>query len=113
VILEYGYVVGSLADCKFVADTLALFSLINSSIEQIFIHGLLSLTEQETVDLAAVGQKLEELGLAKISTEINTFLENTGEKGGVQDLMRLFTLNRLLERLYTRAFLLGQLQEVS
>ncbi|MHA2496212.1 MAG: hypothetical protein ACXAEI_12040 [Candidatus Hodarchaeales archaeon] len=67
-----------MADCKFVADTLALFSLINSSIEQIFIHGLLSLTEQETVDLAAVGQKLEELGLAKISTEINTFLENTG-----------------------------------
>lgn len=104
---------GSVADNKFVADTLALFSLINNSIKQIFIHGLLSLTEQETADLAAVGQKFEELGLTKISAEISTFLENTGEKGGVQDLMRLFTLNRLLERLYTRAFLLGELQEVS
>ncbi|MFW9995904.1 MAG: hypothetical protein ACFFD4_27945 [Candidatus Odinarchaeota archaeon] len=94
------------------ADTIALFSLINENVQSIFTNGILSLTDQQKADLHEVSKKFKELELQKVAEVIDEFLDNSNDRSAVGLIMRLFTINRLLERVYTREFLLKQLEDV-
>lgn len=96
-----------------VSDTLSLFSLINPLLEALFVQGLLSITEQQKADLESASLKFTDLSLDKISNEIDCLLANIDEKKSLLNLMRLFTMTRLLERLYTRETLIGQLENAN
>ncbi|MFQ5978625.1 MAG: hypothetical protein ACE5OZ_10905 [Candidatus Heimdallarchaeota archaeon] len=96
-----------------VSDTISLFSLINPLIEEIFVQGILSITDQQKADLKSASSKFKDLSLDKISSEINCLLDNLDEKKSLLNLMRLYTMTRLLERLYTRETLIKQLESMS
>lgn len=92
-------------------DTLSFFSLIEVNINSIFVNGILSITKTQIHDLSKISTKFKDLELFMIAAELDKFIDQIREKTSISILMRLYSLTRTLERLYTKEVILGKLQE--
>lgn len=92
-------------------NTLQLCKIVKEQINNIFTHGVISLTKNQDKELSDISKKFNELGLLQTAQTLEKFLKSTHKTEKVKSLFKLYTILRLLEHNISIRFAMATIKE--